>query len=67
MASKTGNICVEEKAINHSKSSVIVYLVDGIFYFFKRNQLLLLIKNRRYKKSVLGGDQKHKLFLFGKE
>lgn len=54
----TGNIYLEHDGLGHSRADIIVYKldVDGKFYFMGREQVLEILKDKRFKQ-VSGGDK----------
>lgn len=70
-APKTGNIAIEFQCNNKpsgltsSKSPIWVYIIDNIFYIFKKQDLDTLFEEKKYKRVVSGGDgNRAKLALF---
>ncbi len=56
MAQRTGNVCVEFKAILGSEAEFIVYYIKGSYYMLKRTKLKSMLDDKLYFHTLNGGD-----------
>lgn len=68
-AATTGNVCVERQAMSHTEADMIVYFIEGTYYFYASSSIKRMIDNKEYKRETSGGDQGYNniLYLFDKE
>jgi hypothetical protein len=67
MSEKTGNVCVEETALNHTMSDIFAYILGSNLYLYRTDRLKDMVQRESYKRVTYGGDQNHKLYLFDAE